>query len=78
MGANGATKALQVLENVEQIVSIEWLVASQAIYYRRPAKTSSKLEVLLKKFIKKVPKLEEDRVLYKDIQLSLAFFKEMQ
>lgn len=77
MGANGATKALQVLENVEQIVAIEWLVASQAIYYRRPAKTASKLEGLLNEFSKKVPKLEADRVLYKDLQLSLVFFKEM-
>jgi histidine ammonia-lyase len=35
MGANGATKALRVMDNLERILAIELMNASQAIEYRR-------------------------------------------
>jgi histidine ammonia-lyase len=34
--ANGATKALRVMDNLERILAIELMNASQAIEYRRP------------------------------------------
>lgn len=36
MGGNSALKLLEVLKNVEQVLAIEFLVASQALDYRKP------------------------------------------
>jgi histidine ammonia-lyase len=44
MGANGATKALRVMDNLERILAIELMNASQAIEYRRPLQSSAFIE----------------------------------
>ncbi len=49
MGANAATKCLRVMENVERLQAIELLTASKALEYRRPLKSSEKIEILLSK-----------------------------
>ena len=36
MGANGATKTLRIVENVERILAIELFNATQALEFRRP------------------------------------------
>lgn len=74
MGANSATQALQVVENVEQILAIELINASQALFFRSN-KTSNFLEIFLKEFRKDVPKLNIDRVLHDDMTKSLNFLK---
>jgi histidine ammonia-lyase len=43
MGANGATKALRVMDNLERILAI--MNASQAIEYRRPLQSSAFIEM---------------------------------
>ncbi|RFN58249.1 histidine ammonia-lyase [Marixanthomonas ophiurae] len=75
MGANAATKALRVIDNIETILAIELLNASQAIEFRRPKKTSPLLESLLESFRKTAPFVEEDRVLANDIHASVAFLQ---
>ncbi len=75
MGANAATKALRVIDNIETVLAIELLNASQAIEFRRPKKTSPLLESLLKSFRKTAPFVEEDRVLANDIHASVAFIQ---
>ena len=50
MGANGATKLVHVLGNLERILAIEWMSAAQAIEFRRPAKTGSLPEKLLAQY----------------------------
>jgi len=75
MGGNAATKLLKVVDNVERILSIELLNAAQAMEFRRPAKTSPTLEKLLSDFRKTVPFLQEDRVMYEDMQKALEFIK---
>jgi histidine ammonia-lyase len=45
MGANGATKALRVMDNLERILAIELMNASQAIEYRRPLQSSAFIEM---------------------------------
>jgi histidine ammonia-lyase len=47
MGANGATKALRVMDNLERILAIELMNASQAIEYRRPLQSSAFIEMFL-------------------------------
>lgn len=73
MGANAATKCLKIMENLERILAIELMNASQAIEYRRPLKSSEFLESFLKSYRAEVPLVKEDRVLHYDIQNSVAF-----
>jgi len=73
MGANAATKALRVLENLETILAIELLTASQAIEFRRPLLSSACIEKFLKSYRDEVSFVKEDRVLHYDIKKTVAF-----
>ncbi len=75
MGANGATKLLRIVDNLETILAIELMNASQAIEFRRPQKTSPLLESLLESYRNTVPFVEEDRLLAEDIHASVAFLQ---
>jgi histidine ammonia-lyase len=75
MGANAATKAYRVVENLERLLAIEFLTAAQALSFRRPAKTSPVLEDMLEKYRQVVPVLEEDRILSEDLEATLIFLK---
>jgi len=73
MGANGATKCLRVVENVETVLAIELMNASQALKFREPAKSSPFIESFLKPYRSVVPFMENDRLLADDIHASVAF-----
>ncbi len=73
MGANAATKCLKIMENVERILAIELLNASQAIEFRRPLQSSDFIELFLKSYRQDVPFIKEDRILHYDILKSVAF-----
>lgn len=73
MGANGATKALKVMENLERVLAIELMNASQAIEYRRPLKSSNFIEMFLKTYRGEVPLVKEDRILHYDIKKTVTF-----
>jgi histidine ammonia-lyase len=73
MGANAATKCLKVMENLERILAIELMNASQAIEFRRPLKSSDFIEMFLKSYREEVPFVKEDRILHYDIEKSVAF-----
>ncbi len=75
MGANAATKCLKVLENLERILAIELMTASQAINYRKPLKSSNFIEMFLKSYRQEVPFIAEDRILHYDISKSIAFLE---
>jgi histidine ammonia-lyase len=75
MGANAATKCLQIVENLETVLAIELMNASQAMEFRRPKKTSEFLESFLVSFRKAVPFVKEDRLLADDIHASIAFIQ---
>jgi histidine ammonia-lyase len=78
MGANAATKALKVLYNLERILAIELYNAAQALDFRRPAKSSSFIESFVGKYRKNVKFIENDQVMYKDIQTSVEFIREVE
>lgn len=78
MGANAATKCLKIMENLERILAIELMNASQAIEFRRPLKSSEFLEMFIKSFREEVPLVEEDRILHYDIEKSIAFLNSLQ
>lgn len=78
MGANAATKAYRIVNNLYSILAIELITAAQAITFRRPLKTSPYLEELMDTFRAIVPFIEDDRMLYKDIQKTEQFLKTWQ
>jgi len=78
MGANAATKMYRVLENVERILAIEFLNATQAIDFRRPMKTSSYLEGIIKAYRKEVEFVENDKIMYPEIQKTLDFTRNLK
>ncbi|MDR0668072.1 MAG: histidine ammonia-lyase [Prevotellaceae bacterium] len=78
MGGNAATKLLKVVDNVERILAIELMNAAQAIDFRRPAKTSPKLEKMRYEFRKEVPFLSEDRAMYLDMQQAVDFIRRVE
>lgn len=73
MGANAATKCLRVMENLERILAIELMNASQAIEFRRPLQSSDFIEMFLKSYREDVPFVKEDRILHYDIIKSVEF-----
>ena len=75
MGANAATKAYRIVNNVYSILAIELITAAQALHFRRPLKTSPMLEKFTDTFRQKVPFIETDRVLHDDIMNAELFLK---
>lgn len=73
MGANAATKCLRVMENLERILAIELMNASQAVEFRRPLQSSEFIELFLKSYREEVSLVKEDRILHYDIENSIAF-----
>lgn len=73
MGANAATKCFTILTNVQRIIAIELLTASQAFEFRRPLKSSEIIEEFIADYRKEVPFIENDRILYIDIEKSFQF-----
>ena len=75
MGANAATKAYRIVNNLYSILAIELVTATQALTFRRPLKTSPYLEGFMDTFRAVVPFIEDDRMLYQDIQKAEQFLK---
>jgi histidine ammonia-lyase len=78
MGANAAAKAYRVVNNVYSILALELLTAAQAMTFRRPLKSSARLEKLVHTFRAQIPFVEEDRVLHDDMQKAETFIREME
>jgi histidine ammonia-lyase len=75
MGANGATKLLRVAENLEKILAIELFTAIQAMEFRRPLRSSELLEDVIKSFREIVPFINDDKVMYTEIEKSIKFLR---
>ena len=78
MGANAATKTLRIVENIERILAIELLNASQALEFRRPLKSSEFIERFVQSYREEVSFVSEDRILHYDIKKSIAFLNSFQ
>ncbi len=78
MGANAALKAYRVVQNVYGVMGIELITAAQALHFRRPMKTSPKLEELVHTFRSVVPFMETDRLLHNDLSKAELFCKSVQ
>lgn len=70
MGSIAARKAREILENVEYVVAIEVLNAYQALQFRRPFQPSPATRAVVQALEDAgITPLEEDRVLYEDMNL---------
>jgi histidine ammonia-lyase len=78
MGSNAATKLYEVVKNVEMVLAIELLNATQAFEFRRPKKSSAMIEKLVATYRKTVPFIEKDRIIHEDMMKSIAFMNEYQ
>lgn len=74
MGANAATKALRVFNNLIRVNGIELLTAAQAADFR-DGKSSDKLEELRRSFRERVPFVEDDVVLNELIDKAIRFVR---
>lgn len=75
MGANAATKLVRVALNTERVLAIEMFNAAQALEFRRPMRSSDKLEALVTEYRKVVPFIENDEVMYPHIADSIDFLR---
>lgn len=73
MGANSATKLLRVVDNTARVLGIELMTAAQALDFRRPLKSSGRIESLHAQFRKQVPFIDEDTVMSPLIERSVKF-----
>lgn len=78
MAANAGTKLYRVVQNVERLLAIEFMVAMQALEYRKPLLSSPNIEEWRARYRQVVPKLEEDRIIQQDIDKTLAFLFQQQ
>ena len=75
MGANAATQAYTLINNVERVIAIELFNASQALGFRAPLKSSDFIEQFLSSYREVVPFIKEDEILHDDIQASIEFIQ---
>ena len=68
MGMTGAIKLRQIVEHVERVLGIELMCAAQALEFRRPLKSSGRIEEAHAVIRGVVSRLERDRVLAGDIE----------
>lgn len=76
MGANAATKLYRIVENVERILSIELMNASQALHFREE-KSSEFIMQFVESFREEVPFMKEDRILHNDIENAISFVQSL-
>ena len=77
MGANAATQAYMLVNNVERILAIELFNASQALFFRAPLKSSEFIESILKIYREDISFVTDDRVLHDDIITSIDFIQSL-
>ena len=77
MGANAATKCLQVIKNTQKVLAIELLNATQAIEFKRPLKSSPQIEALLLKYRKEIAFMKDDEIVHELMIKSESFLREM-
>ena len=75
MGSISARKALKIINNLEKILAIELLCAVQALDFRRPLKSSKKLEECYRYVRERIPHLYEDTILSEYINIAVGIIR---
>ena len=75
MGANAGTKLYQVILNTERVLAIELFNAAQALDFRRPLRSSPKIEKIHADYRSVVPFIQHDEVMYPHIAKTIDFLR---
>ena len=75
MGATGARKFLQIIENTEAVLAIELMTAAEACSNRKPLPTSKPLSRVMEMVRDVVEPLSQDRVLSGDISAVIELIR---
>lgn len=78
MGANAALKAYQICLNLERILAIEFFNAAQALDFRRPLKSSSFLEGIVRQYREIVPFISSDKPMYEEMDKTVYFLRDVE
>lgn len=78
MGATAVIKLKKIHDNLDLIFAIELMNAAQALEFRRPLKSSPIIERYLSAFRQHVPFVEEDIVMYTEIQKAVKFINSQE
>jgi histidine ammonia-lyase len=73
MGAAAALKTWQVIQDGERVLAIELITAAQALEFRRPERSSPKLETFVQGLRRTVPFVEDDTVLHPLLEAALHY-----
>jgi histidine ammonia-lyase len=76
MGMTSALKLRQIVENAEYVLAIELMTAAEGLDFRRPLRSSMRIEAARETVRAIVPRLLEDRVLSGDIEALAATVRE--
>ena len=77
MAANAGLKLFEVVGHTWKLLAIEWMIACQAMEYRRPLRTSPVLEEKYDAYRNLVPPLSGDRSLSSDIDITENFLRQI-
>ena len=77
MAANAGLKLFEVVNHVWKLLAIEWMLACQALEYRRPLQSSPALEEKLKLYRSRVAPLAGDRSHSTDIDITENFLRQI-
>jgi len=76
MATFAARRLRDIFDNVAGILAIEWLAACQGLDFRKPFKTSEKLQVLMQLLRDQVPFYDKDRYFAPDIEKAKQLIKQ--
>lgn len=75
MAAHGARRLLPMVENAMAVIAIELLTAAQACDFHAPLTSSGPLEAARALLRAQVPRLEDDRYFYPDIDKAIGLVR---
>ena len=75
MGANAATKVYRMIDNLEKIIGVELMNATQALEFKRPLKSSKYIEQLLTDYRKEIAFVQDDIQMHPAMHQSIQFVK---
>ena len=78
MGATAAIKLMKILDNLDIILAIELMNGAQALEFRRPMKSSPIIELFVENYRKEVSFIEKDIVMYKEIEKTVRFLRQVE
>lgn len=73
MATFAARRLLEMCDNTRRIVAIELLCAAQGVDFHAPLQTSEPLQAVHLAFRERVPFLQDDRVLARDMDAAAEF-----